>query len=146
MENKEHITEGQQVIETNAKGAPVKDVLWNSAQVETESHQIQDPGAGGEVILRHFFFKALPLPPNVPKPDKHQIVAQFKKLIEMTLFGDGYMIREDKPIEVHTLQKVKKISKTLYKKMLVENADFVILCLASPRRGVTVHDKAHIAL
>lgn len=142
----EKVTEGKQVLETNVADAPVKDVLWNSAQVETETHEIRDPGAGSDVVLRHFFFKALPLPPGTTKPDKHQIVAHYKKLIEMTLWGDGLMIREDKPLEVHTIQKAKTVSKSLYKKMLAEGADFVILCLATPKRGVTVLDKAHIAL
>ncbi len=140
------IIHGSQIIEENARGAPVKDILWNPSQIETESIKIQDPGVGKEVILRHFFFKYVPVPKGTPNPTKQQIVAHYKKLIEMTLWGDGLIIREDKPLEVHTQKSAKKISKSLYAKMKSERADFVILCLAEPRRGVHVRETPNIAV
>ncbi len=134
-----------EIIEANAKDAPVKDIHWDATQAQTDSVPIIDPGVGKAVVLRHFFFKSQPVPKGYPKPDKLQILSQFKRLIEMSLWGDGLIIREDKPIEVHNVGKVKKISKTLYMKMKDEGADFVILCLASPRMGVSVVDKVHQA-
>lgn len=129
------------ILEENVIDAPVKDVLWNANQISTEPIKLIDPGIGGAVVLRHFFFKAPILPKGAPRPDKQTVVSHFKRLIEMSLYGDGLKIREDKPIEVHTIQKAKKISKALYLKMKQEGADFVILCLASPRAGVSVIDK-----
>ncbi len=51
------ISETKQLIETNAKDAPVKDVLWNAQEAKTEEVKIQDPGVGKANILRFFFFK-----------------------------------------------------------------------------------------
>lgn len=134
------ISDTTTLIEENAANAPAKDLLWNAQKIETEGVQIIDPGVGKEVVLRHFFFKAQPMPKGTPRLDKHQIVSQFKRLIEMSLWGDGLIIREDKSLEVHTLQKAKKISKALYLKMRQEGSDFVIMCLATPRAGVNVTD------
>lgn len=144
MEGK--IGETKQLIEEGVKDAPVSDVLWNANQIETDKVRIIDPGVGKETILRHFFFKALPVLKGQARPTKRDIVSHFKRLIELSLYGDGFIIREDKPIEVHTLQAVKKISKTLYLKMKQEGSDFVILCLATPRAGVSVIDKPHKAV
>ena len=138
----EKVSKTQQIIEANAKDAPVKDVLWNANEIQTGSTPLIDPGVGTTNVLRHFFFKSLPLPKGVPKPDKHEIVSHYKKLIETTLWGDGLIIREDKPLEVHSLQKAKGVSQSLYTKMLKEGADFVILCLATPRKGQTVTNQA----
>lgn len=145
MLNMEKISETKQLIETNAKGAPVKDVLWNANEATTESIRIQDPGTGGDVILRHFFFKKSPMSARLPRPTKLDILNQNKRLIETTLWADGLIIRFDKPIEVHTRQKIKKISKTLYMEMVRNGSDFVIIVLCEPRRGVVVREKPLIA-
>lgn len=139
------VGESKKLLETNAVNAPVKDILWEAQEAQTEGVRIVDPGVGKAVVLRHFLFKALPRPKWVPAPDKHQIVSQFKQAIEMSLWGDGLIIREDKQLEVHSLQKAKTISKSLYHKMLEEGADFCILCLAEPRQGVSVNDYIHKA-
>ena len=128
-------------IQGNVSGWSLDDVN----KIETEPVQIRDPGVGKEVILRHFFFKAPPLPPGERRPNKLELINQFKRLIETNLWGDGLIIREDKPIEVHTRQKAKQVSKSLYMKMQQEGADFVILVLAEPRMAQVVHDKPHIA-
>jgi hypothetical protein len=96
--------------------------------------------------LRHFFFKALPKLEGQPNPSKKDIVSHFKRLIEMSLWGDGLIIREDRPLEVQTLKGVRARSTALHQKMVQEGADFVILCLAEPRMGQTVVDQPRIAL
>lgn len=117
---------------------------WDDiSKAEVEPVKLIDPGVGKENVLRHFFFKTQPRPKRIPKPTKLEIVSYYKRMIETMLWGDGLIIREDKPLEVHSLQKAKKISKSLYMKMVDEGADFVILCLATPRRGVSVTDHVH---
>lgn len=130
-------------VEIDAFNAPVKDVAWHATKAQTETVQIKDPGAGKEIVLRHFFFKSSPLPKGTKQPTKLEIINHFKRLIEMSLWGDGLTIREDKPIELHTLKSVKKVSKSLYFKMREEGADFCILVLAQPRSVVL--EKAFIA-
>jgi hypothetical protein len=128
----------EQISETKYVQDPKDNFVWNANQIETDGVRVLDPGVGKENVLRHFFFKSLPLPPRTPRPSKIEIINQFKRLIEASLYGDGLIIREDKPIELYTRNKVKKISKTLYLEMLKNNADFCILVLATPRMGVTV--------
>lgn len=125
------------ILEENAQGAPVKDVLWEAHQAQTEGFPIIDPGVGKETVLRFFFFKAMP----GIKATRHEIFSQFKRMIEMNLWGDGLIPRDEKAIEFHTKSSAKKVSKSLYQKMKQENADYVILVLAQPRAGVTVTDK-----
>jgi hypothetical protein len=142
----EKVGEQKQIIETNAKSAPVKDILWNAQEAETEKIKIFDPGVGQENVLRHFFFKKSPMLARLPRPSKLDIVNQNRRLIETTLWADGLIIRYDKPLEVHTLKNAKKISKALYQEMLKNRADFVILCLAVPRAGVTVREQPNRAI
>ncbi len=136
----EQVSETKQLVETNAHDAPTKDVLWNANQIETESIRVQDPGVGVATVLRHFFFKRAPMSARLPRPSKLDILNQNKRLIETTLWADGLIIREDKPLEVQTLKSARKISKTLFAEMVKNNADFVILVLAVPRLGVSVRE------
>ncbi len=66
-------------------------------------------------------------------------------MIEINLWADGLIIREDKPIEVYTRKQAKKVSQSIYTAMINNKADFVIMLLAMPRRGVMVNDKFSIA-
>lgn len=140
----EKISETKQIIESNAKDAPVKDILWNAQEMQTEGVRIIDPGVGREVVVRHFFFKSIPLPKGVPKPTKRELISYYKRLIEMSLWSDGLIVREDKPLELVELHTAHKISPTLYRKMKIEEADFVILVLASSRLGQVFADKPQI--
>ena len=140
----EKISETKQIIESNAKNAPVKDILWNAQEARTEGVRIIDPGVGREVVVRHFFFKSIPLPKGVPKPTKRELISYYKRLIEMSLWSDGLIVREDKPLELVELHTAHKISPTLYRKMKIEEADFVILVLASSRLGQVFADKPQI--
>lgn len=142
---KEKVSETKQIIETNAKDAPVKDVLWNVNQLETESVRIQDPGAGSAVVLRQFYFKETPQAARLPKPTKLQLINQHKRLIETTLWADGLIIRYDRPIEVLSLSQARKVSKSLHRQMLIHRANFVILVMAEPRSGKVVTDQFSIA-
>lgn len=137
----ERISETKQIIEGNAKNSPVRDVLWNAQEIQTEGVKIIDPGVGKEVVVRHFFFKSIPLFKGISKPTKRELISHYKKLIEMSLWGDGLIVREDKPLELIELKSAYKVSPTLYKKMRIEEADFVILVLASARAGQVIIDK-----
>lgn len=114
--------------------------------LETEKIRINDPGIGKEQILRHFLFKAQPVPKGYHKPSKLEIISYYKQMIELSLWSDGLIIREDKPIELHTRASCRKVSPALYQKMVSEGADFVILVLAEPRRNQSVLDKPHRAI
>lgn len=133
----EKIGETKQIVEMGVQDMPVKDVLWNAQEIETDSVPIIDPGQGSAVVLRHFFFKATPAP---NKPTKQQLFSQFRGLIEATLWGDGLVPRYDRNVEVHTRNGAKKVSKTLYNALVKNKADFVIMCLAEPRHGVQLHE------
>lgn len=124
------------------EGQIEKQYAWNDiSQIETASKPIHDPGEGKAVLLRHFFFKAFPTPPGQRKPTKAELFGQFKNVIFTNLWADGLKPREDAPIEIHSRRKVKTLSKQLYAKMVEENADFVILCLAEPQRGIMLNEK-----
>lgn len=127
------------VLEKNTTG----DVLWHGTEAVAAPVQIKDPFAGKPVVLRHFFFKSNPV--QTHRPTKLDILNQYKKLIEVMLWSDGLIIRDEAPMEVHTLEKAKKISPALYQKMKEEGADFVILVLAEPRGSQTVQDHIHRA-
>lgn len=142
----EKVGETQQIIEENAVNAPVKDVLWNANEIETEAVKVEDPGEGVAVILRHYFFKKLPTVKGFREPTKAQLFAHYKKLIEANLWGDGLVPREDKKIEIHSRHKVKGISKALFVEMVKNNADFVIMLLAEPRKGVLLDHTPTIAV
>ena len=137
----EQIGETKQIIEGNAKNAPTKDILWNANEISAEPVRIVDPGVGQEVIVRHFFFKSIPLLKGQSKPTKLELISHFKKLIEMSLWGDGLVIREDKPLELVELHIAKKNTPFLYKKMLEQSSDFVLLVLASPKAGLYAIEK-----
>lgn len=118
---------------------------WNGTEIETEAVKIEDPGTGGEVILRHFFFSAKPRNPGDPKPTKMQLFSEAKKLIELALWGDGLVPMEERHVEVHTKGYLKKLSKTLYAEMLKNRADYVIMVPARPRKGVFVNERPNLA-
>lgn len=141
----EKVGETQQIIEQNAVNAPVKDVLWNANEVETEAVKVEDPGEGVAVVLRHFFFKKIPTPPGFREPTKAQLFAHYKKLIETNLWGDGLKPMEDKPIEIYSRKRAKTASKVLLSEMIKNNADFVIMLLATPRKGILLDQAPTIA-
>lgn len=142
----EKVGETKEIIEANVTDAPVKDIHWRAQQAQTDSVPIIDPGVGKAMVLRHFFFKQIPLEQGQKKPSKLELINHYKRLIEMTLWGDGLIIREDKPIELQTLQGAKKVSKTLYAEMVKAGADFVILLLATPRKGVVLRETPQRAI
>lgn len=124
----------------------VDDTTYNATQIETEGVKIEDPGTGGEVVLRHFFFKAMPRPQGSPKPTKIQLFSEAKDFIGVQLWGDGLEPLEERHIEVHTRGYLKKVSKTLFAEMLKNNTDYVIMVPAKPRRGVLVNERPNLAV
>ncbi len=130
-----YATDLVQVIEHNAVDAPVSDVNWEATQIQTEGVRIEDPGEGAPVVLRHFFFSAMPWKPGTRKPTKRDLVSENKRLIETNLWADGLRPREDVRIECHTRNGAKKLSKVLHQKMIEHNADFVIQVLCEGAKG-----------
>ena len=141
------VSEIKQIVEAGTKDAPVKDILWNASQIETERTRILDPGIGRPRILRHFFFKANPeiLGPGKRRPVKQEIFNAFQNLIRINLWGDGLVVNPDHPPEIHTRKSVKGLSTVLYMEMVKNNTDFVIQVLAEPRLGQAVIERPLIA-
>mgnify|MGYP001580350808 CR=1 FL=1 len=132
----EKISETKQIIESNAKDAPVKDILWNAKEIQTEGVRIIDPMEGDMVVLRHFFFAMKPQITGSPRPTKQQILGENKKLIEISLWSDGLEPKEGTPIEVSTKKQIRTISPTLYNAMVNNKADYVIQILCNKRKGL----------
>lgn len=131
-------------LEENAKDAPVKDVLWEAQQLQTESVQIIDPGIGKEKIIRSYFFKAMELPKGAPKPTKLVIIESYKRLIGNMLWADGLEPVYDAPIQLYTKSEARKFPQ-VRAKMLKEKADFVIMIQCEARRGQSILETAQIA-
>jgi hypothetical protein len=89
--------EGKQVLETNAKGAPVSDVLWNTSEINTESETKleDDKGEGGVAIIRKFEFAANPIAFKQYKPTKQELFNSHAKQIEIMLWQDGMKLLAD---------------------------------------------------
>jgi hypothetical protein len=110
---------------------------YTAQQIETETVRVEDPGEGPPIVLRHFFFAAKPAP---NKPTKQQLVTEFKHLIETTLWSDGLEPIQEARVEVHTRGYIRKTSKALYTKMVQEHADFVIIVMCRPKKGVFLNE------
>lgn len=111
---------------------------YTAQEITTESIKVVDPGEGAPVVLRHFFFSAKPAP---QKPTKQQLVTEFKHLIETNLWADGLVPIESARVEVHTRGFIRKTSKALYRKMISEKADFVIIVMCEPKKGVLLNER-----
>ena len=103
------------IVETDVKGAPVKDVKWYPTEVETEGVKIEDPGMGRPIILRNFEFR-YPLTLK-RKPSKDQIFTKdYLKYLNNLLWID----------EMELIQEPKIV---FYKK------GFRIFCTCQAKRG-----------
>lgn len=137
------ISKSKQIVETDAIDAPVKDINWNANQIETDTVPIVDPGTGGKIVLRWFFFKAAPIPKGFRKPTRQQILEQYKRLVDEFLWKDGLEPLSHKPAKVILRKEVK--SDELKAQFFEAGADFAIAISAWPRMGQSVIDKARIA-
>ena len=79
------------LIETNVKDAPVKDVHWQGKELQTESdvHLEDDEGYGNATIIRCFTFGANPEAFAQHKPTKQELFNSHLKGIEVMLWKDG---------------------------------------------------------
>lgn len=118
---------------------------YEVSHLQTDDVKIQDPGVGQAVVLRHFFFRSMPVPPGQVKPSKNEIFSQFKNLIRTNLWADGLTVLEDKHVQMYTKKSVRKVSKQIYAEMIDNNADFVIICMAVPSKGVLLHETPQLA-
>ena len=139
----QHI-ETTKFIELDAKNAPSDHIQWDTAQLQTESIPIIDPGVGEKMIVRSFFFKASPLPKGIPKPTKLEIINSYKRLLESTLWSDGLIPVMNADIKLYTKGEIKKYPQ-LRKKFIQEKADFVIMLTAEARKGVNILENAQKA-
>lgn len=129
-------------VEKDAVGAPVKDIQWETQDTKTDLIPLIDPSVGKGVVLRSFFFKAVPLEKGFRPPTKDVILSHFKKLIETHLWKDGMSPLEHRVPRVYTRKELKK--GVLKSKMIEENADFVIMVLCEARTGQMINDKHNI--
>lgn len=135
------ITKVADIYEKNAKGLPVKEAKWDVSEVATPTVRLNDPGVGDSLILRSFFFKALPRPKGMDMPKKQDIISSYKRLIDTRLWADGLVAADERPPVLYTLSELKK-NQALKKKMIDEHADFVIMLLTRPRSQQFVADTA----
>lgn len=86
-----------QVIEQNAVNAPVKDVLWNANQINTESetHLEDDLGEGEAAIIRAFDFASNPEAFKEHIPSKQELFNHHYKGIEAMLWRDGMKVMSE---------------------------------------------------
>ena len=92
----DHLGRSGQLLEVNAKDAPVKDITWEAQELESEKSQpLADDGSGQPVILRRFQFQ---FPPDIPKkPTKKELLAFHKDRLNIFLWKDELeMIQEPK--------------------------------------------------
>jgi hypothetical protein len=111
------------------------------SKVETEQVPIIDPGVGDAIVLRNFFFKAIPVPKGTPRPTKAQLFGQFQNMIFTQLWADGLRPIEERKVEIHTKAELKSLSKTLWAECIKSGADFVIMVMAAPRKGVRLDER-----
>lgn len=88
---KEKITKGETLLETNVQSAPVKDVKWESNQIETDEHPLVDSGTGNKIILRCFEYRANPEAFKLHRPSKQELFSAHARSIEMFLWKDGLL-------------------------------------------------------
>ena len=86
-ELKDHLGRSGKHLEINAIDAPVKDIMWEAQEAQSElSAPLVDDGSGKPVILRRFQFK---FPPNLPhKPTKKEILTYHKDKLNIFLWKD----------------------------------------------------------
>ncbi len=137
----DHVKKKFDLTEKDAQGAPVKDIQWEGLDLSAEEVKIVDPGVGGSVVLRFFFFKAAPLKKGQPAPTKQQLFESFQNLIQGYIWKDGLRPLEGKEVRVYVRKELKKSELKL--KMIEENADIVIIVPCEPTRGESVTDKHH---
>lgn len=90
----EIITQGEKIVEENAVGAPVSDVVWNpnSISTESETHLEDDEGFGEAAVIRVFEFAANPEAFKQHKPTKQELFNSHYKGIEIMLWKDGLKV------------------------------------------------------
>jgi hypothetical protein len=96
----DHLKRSGQIIEQNAKNAPVKDIKWEGQEIESERFEIKDPGVGQPVILRTFEFKINPALPKNIKPTKQDLFKYHEQMIKTMLWSDGMTILDEKKPKV----------------------------------------------
>lgn len=136
------LSERKDFVEMNVADAPVKHIKWGAQQLETKSDPLHDPATGGGVVVRNFFIKAAPRQKGQAAPSKKKIIESFKQMMEISLFGDGLVPLDDKPVRLYTKRQLKP--GLLRNKMISEGADMVIMVLAKPRMGVSLADKPQV--
>lgn len=90
----DHVGETKQIIEENTTGTPVKDILWNANQINTESetHLEDDKGFGQAIVIRTYEFTASPEAFKQHKPSKQELFNSHYQGIEVMLWKDGLKV------------------------------------------------------
>lgn len=126
MQTKEHVSETKQLLEENAHGAPVKDVLWNANEINVESEtKIQDDaGVGEAAIIRMFEFAINFQAFQEHKPTKQELFNSHYKGIEAMLWRDGM-----------------KVIPEVNPKIILGKKKYRIFVGAKPQRGHLLHER-----
>ncbi len=97
MGRKPSIKKEFDLIEEDAKNAPVDDIHWKGKEmdVESDTHLEDDKGEGKAVIIRKFSFAKNPDIFNTKEPTRQDIFNSHVKGIEVMLWKDGLKIMTD---------------------------------------------------
>ncbi len=95
---KPKVKHGKTFIEPDAHDSPVKDLPYETAQIDSERQELLDPATGRPVILRQFEF--LYPPARMGQPTREQILTPGyrKYLNDMLWLDDLELIQEPKVI------------------------------------------------
>lgn len=74
-----------QVIETDAKESPVKDIDWTGSDVGTDAVPLMDSGTGKKLFLRQFAFA---VPPDTEHPSDEELLAYNRNKVMAFLWKD----------------------------------------------------------
>ena len=106
-------------IEENADDAPVKDIKWQTQDLEFQSDFKQDKGQGKPIILREFDFS---IKPGVDLPSKEEIAETYQRFIDQFLWKDS-------------LRRIAEL------KVIIEKDKFRIFATCQGKTGAILLDK-----
>lgn len=124
----DHLTNKFEVVEENAKDAPVKDVAWKGQTLDTQGDIAleEDTGHGTAVVVRCFTFAINPDAFRKNKPTKQELFNAHYKQIEIELWKDGLKVFPEWNPKVN-LTKNKKF--------------YSIFVASTPARGHLLNEK-----
>lgn len=119
------VSESRDLLEVNAKDAPVKDIAWESKQIEVESdtNLEDDTGHGRAIVIRSFEFGINPKAFQEAQPTRQELFNSHLKGIEVMLWRDGMKIFSD-----------------VEPKLKIDQNKYTIIVAAIPNKGTILKE------